>query len=220
MASDMFREPSPLDYRPEYQRSLPHFQPAGATLFVTTRLAGSLPAEEVRRLRQELEDAKQEIEAHTPADERPAALYREQRRMFGRFDDTLDVAEYGPTWLQQPEIAHIVMDSLHFLDRRQYDLDHYCIMSNHVHLVFTPLVLAGRQVAVQRIMHSLKRHTAQKANELLERQGRFWNNESYDHVVRDEAELNRIRRYVLNNPVKAGLVDEPEEWPYSWACWW
>ena len=47
-------------------------------------------------------------------------------------------------------------------------------------------------------------------------QGQFWQHESYDHVVRDEAELLRIRRYVLNNPVRAGLVQQWDEWP--WVC--
>ncbi|MAU00364.1 MAG: hypothetical protein CL608_24750 [Anaerolineaceae bacterium] len=62
-------------------------------------------------------------------------------------------------------------------------------------------------------MHSLKRYTAVEANKVLGRQGQFWQHESYDHIVRDEAELQRIRQYVLNNPVKAGLVDSAEQWP-------
>lgn len=65
-------------------------------------------------------------------------------------------------------------------------------------------------------MHSLKRYTAVEANKLLGRQGQFWQHESYDHVVRDEAELNRVRDYVLKNPVKVGLVESPAEWPWSY----
>jgi putative transposase len=56
-------------------------------------------------------------------------------------------------------------------------------------------------------MHSIRQHTAFEANKVLGRNGRFWQPESHDHVVRDEQELQRIRRYILENPVKAGLVE-------------
>lgn len=66
------------------------------------------------------------------------------------------------------------------------------------------------------IMHSIKRHTAYEANRLLERSGAFWQAESYDHYTRDHEEWLRTIRYTLNNPVKAGLVQEWQEWPWSW----
>ncbi|MGH9754478.1 MAG: transposase [Blastocatellia bacterium] len=66
------------------------------------------------------------------------------------------------------------------------------------------------------IMHSLKSWTANQANEALGRQGQFWQHESYDHVIRDDGEFDRIVNYVLNNPVKAGLVKEWKEWRWSW----
>ena len=44
--------------------------------------------------------------------------------------------------------------------------------------------------------------------------GAFWQHESYDHVVRDEQELIRIVRYILNNPVKAGLVANWQDYPF------
>jgi REP element-mobilizing transposase RayT len=67
------------------------------------------------------------------------------------------------------------------------------------------------------IMHSLKRYTARESNLLLGREGQFWQHENYDHVVRDEAELNRIIRYVLNNPAEAGLVERWEDWQWSYC---
>jgi putative DNA methylase len=67
------------------------------------------------------------------------------------------------------------------------------------------------------IMHSLKSYTAHKANELLGRSGQFWQQESYDHWVRDEDELERIVDYIAWNPVKAKLVSQPHEWYFSSA---
>jgi REP element-mobilizing transposase RayT len=66
------------------------------------------------------------------------------------------------------------------------------------------------------IMHSLKSYTANEANKLLKRSGAFWETESYDHVIRDEREYYRTIAYVLNNPVKAGLVRNWRDWPWSY----
>jgi putative transposase len=211
---------SNLAYKPDYQKNLPHIQPPGATLFVTCRLAGSLPKAVLDRLQEEAEAAKKQALTLATA-EQGDQLYWAQRHAFGRFDAALDRADRGPTWLKQPAIAKIAVESLHFLNGDLYDLDHFSVMSNHVHITFTPLRdKDGKYIGLQRIMHAFKRYTAREANKILQREGQFWQHESYDHVVRDEAELDRIRQYVLNNPVKAGLVDEPQVWPYSWAKWW
>jgi putative DNA methylase len=66
-------------------------------------------------------------------------------------------------------------------------------------------------------MHSLKSYTAHEANRLLSRTGSFWQDESYDHWVRDEDELGRIIDYIALNPVSAKLVAKPYEWFWSSA---
>ncbi len=107
---------------------------------------------------------------------------------------------------------------MHYRDGRVYDLDSFCIMSNHVHALFTPLESKdGSYVALSTIMHSLKGHTARLSNERLNRSGQFWQHESYDHFVRDPAESIRIRQYILNNPVKAGLVSEWRDWLWNYC---
>jgi len=63
----------------------------------------------------------------------------------------------------------------------------------------------------------LKGYTANKANKILNRTGTFWQHESYDHVVQDEKELERVIAYVLNNPVKAGFVSTWQEWKWSYV---
>ena len=69
----------------------------------------------------------------------------------------------------------------------------------------------------ERIMHSLKRFTARECNKLLGRQGTFWQDESYDHSVRNEDELERIIDYVELNPVGSQLAPNREAWPFSSA---
>jgi REP element-mobilizing transposase RayT len=119
----------------------------------------------------------------------------------------------GPMYLQQPEFAKIVVASIHKgVELGHYELGAYVVMPNHVHL------LAHPSVAPDRLLRSLKGSTARAANLLLGRTGEpFWQKESYDHWVRDHAEFLRIRAYIENNPVKAGLVPRPEEFPWSSA---
>jgi hypothetical protein len=65
------------------------------------------------------------------------------------------------------------------------------------------------------IMHHLKLRTAQKSNRILGRAGQsFWQSESFDHWCRSVSEMAKIRRYIILNPVKAGLVQRPQDWPW------
>ena len=85
-------------------------------------------------------------------------------------------------------------------------------MPNHVHMLVTPSVVATQWLG------PLKGFTSHRANELLGTQGKaFWQDESYDHLVRSKVEFERIRGYIEENPVKAGLVDAAERFPWSSA---
>ena len=56
-----------------------------------------------------------------------------------------------------------------------------------------------------------------RANKFFQRNGTFWQDESYDHFIRDDAELERIIKYVLHNPVKANLVKEQKDWIWTYC---
>lgn len=231
----------PYVYKEVTERHRPHFHPPGATLFVTFRLADSIPKTVLSLHRQEkawldseavrlhglrLSADSPELRAHE------ARLFEFHRQWFKRFEETLHKAETGPTWLKDEPVAAIVADALRWRDGRVYRLDTYCIMSNHVHAVFAPnlseaslrakkttddkVIFESDEAPLDVIMHSLKSWTANQANALLERRGQFWEHESYDHVVRNDEEFHRIVAYVLNNPVKAGLVNDWQEWRWSW----
>ena len=86
-------------------------------------------------------------------------------------------------------------------------------MPNHVHLLITP------RTGASSFLRRLKGFSARQANLILERTGRpFWQDESYDHLVRSGEEYRRISRYIINNPVRAGLVDTVEGFAWSSAC--
>lgn len=65
-------------------------------------------------------------------------------------------------------------------------------------------------------MGSLKKFTARKCNKILSRDTSFWQQENYDHVIRNYDQLLRIIKYTLNNPVKAGLTATSEEWQWNY----
>lgn len=68
-------------------------------------------------------------------------------------------------------------------------------------------------MALPKILQSIKKFSARKSNDVLQKKGNeFWQEESYDHIVRDEREFENTIRYILYNPVKAGLCKEWREW--------
>jgi hypothetical protein len=99
------------------------------------------------------------------------------------------------------------------------------VMPSHYHWVYRPLptwVMSipktnSHRSPRQFIQHSINRWTSGICNKLLNRRGPFWQRESYDHVVRDDGELERIIEYIHLNPVRAGLVQRPEDYAFSSA---
>ncbi len=207
-----------LEYKPFYERNLPHYQPPGVALFITFRLADSIPTSVQRQLRAEAEEVEAILARIVNPQERAKRTYLEQRRFFGKWDTALDTAKNGPFWLRIPEITESVVECLHYPDGNMYDLDAFCVMPNHVHVILTPLLKdKDTYYSIAAIMHSIKGNSARKANPHLGRSGQFWQHENYDHVVRDEAEWKRIITYILNNPVKAGLVAQAKDWPWTYC---
>ena len=201
-----------------YRRHLPHWQPQGAAFFVTFRLKNSLPYDVIESLREERERAKVALRK-LPESERAEQNQLDEQRYFELWEEYLDKAESGPRWLSQPEVAEIVKEALHYRDGKVFDLHAFSIMSNHAHVMFEPLRKSDWQsdLPLYKIMQSLKRRTARQANKMLGREGTFWQDESYDHVIRDNEEYIRTLNYVLNNPVKAGLVSQWDEWQWTYC---
>jgi hypothetical protein len=119
-----------------YRRHLPHYQPPEAMYHVVFRLAGSLPASVIETLRLEREQAECAIEKAENDDERKRLLREYHWSYFERFVEVFDGNSTGPLWLREPAVASIVKEALHYQDGKEYDLLAYCIMPNHVHVVF------------------------------------------------------------------------------------
>jgi len=206
-----------LEYRLFYNRNLPHYQPPGAALFITFRLADSLPQSTLHQLRRERLMLEEKCKGRTGPTTDQMEVDRIQRCIFGKWDTYLAKAEVGPQWLCDDKVASIVAESIQFGAAKFFDLDAYCIMPNHVHLVCTPRQESdGGYPSIAAFMHTIKRHSASQANRVLNRHGAFWQHESYDRVIRSGKEMERVIRYVLRNPVSAGLVQAWEDWAWTY----
>lgn len=210
-----------------YKNRLPHITPVGATFFVTFRLGDSLPRSVAKEIKAELEIIHRAMR-HAKGEERKR-YYKAYKRCYARYDNYLDKEGYGACYLKQAEVAGIVKDKLHELDGECYDLQAYCIMSNHVHVLIDTmeqlkhldddfiLDVPEDYIQLHKIMQRIKGSTARYANLELGRKGTFWQKDSYDHYVRNEKEWNNILAYILNNPVKAGLEKDWEAWPHTFC---
>ncbi len=225
-----------LDFQEFYRVNLPHIQPPGAVLFITFRLAGAIPQsiimrwnqekhwlmEEIKRWQQKCKDDPS-LNLSENEDRLLTHYYKMQRQHFSQMEKALEAESAGNVWLNDDRVAEQIRESLFHRDSKEYRLDAYCIMSNHVHVVCKPLptdeLIDGIQKyhALAAILHSLKGYTAYKCNRILKRRGIFWEHESYDHYIRNSDENDRIVSYVLNNPVKAGLVKHWEDWRWNYV---
>ena len=200
-----------------HKRRLPHLQPLGGTFFVTFNLVGSIPDEVLNRWRVEFKTLKDIIlrESKTIS----LDLEKLGKLDFAKKDKFFDTYTGGNHHLKSDSLAEIVANALHHWDGKYFELFCYCIMSNHVHVVFrlfdTEEIDKPRYL--QEVMHSIKLFSAIKCNKLLGKTGAFWHHESYDRLVRDDAELKRIMQYIVNNPVKAGLCKEMKDWKWSYV---
>lgn len=208
----------------EVSRShLPHWQPRGAILFLTYRLYGSLPREAYERLAEE--KRRFENGLPNPDESRRDRAWRTGKELFAFADVALDSAERNPQWLLRADVAEIVLENLFFRNEKLYRLWAFVIMPNHVHALLEPLGKASNPIfgeedsaAVAPITHALKSFTAHRANEILNREGAFWEAESYVYWILEANEFTQLVEYIENNPVKAGIVRSPKQWRWSSAA--
>jgi REP element-mobilizing transposase RayT len=184
---------------------LPHWSAKGATYAVTFRLADSLPRvvlEAFLRERRQLL-----VESRSKGRE---LTTRESKRLHelhsARIEAFLDSGKGGCV-LRDANHAQIVKDALRYFDCQRYDILAWCVMPNHVHVVVRPY--PGHELRA--ILQSWKSFTANSINKLLGRNGALRQAEYFDHLIRDDDDLEHSIRYVLENPKSAGLSD----WPWS-----
>jgi len=190
---------------------LPHYEVDNAVQFVTYHLADSLPAATLEKL---------EFELRSIPDKQKAGTRRD------RIEQLMD-AGYGACYLREPQIAKMVQDTFLHFDQERYHLYAWVVMPNHVHVLFQPLP----GYSTRRIVASWKSFTGRGIADYVREMGTpgfrpaarqepgapIWHREYWDRVIRDDKHFTATIEYIHNNPVKAGLVDRIELWPWSSA---
>ena len=182
---------------------LPHLESRNPIYFVTFRLADSLPREllvQLRAERQTIENAARAVVTVHADETRSLKL----KAIIQKAERSLD-GGFGSCSMRDSRVAKIVANAIKFFDGKRYHLLAWCVMPNHVHVVFSPI---GDRT-LQTILHSWKSFSAGKANGLLGRTGDFWQHEYFDHLIRNESSLRKIINYVKRNPENAGLSNWP-----------
>ena len=206
-----------------YRQKLPHIQPVGSCFFVTFRLFGSIPNNRLFEIRGKYEKKIALAKLISDSYQRNLEIFNLRKKFLIEYDAVLDTINSGPFYFKDKSIMDIVKNELHRFDPEFYDLIAYSVMSNHVHILIDTSIqltdvnteedLMESYTSLDVIMKRIKGPSGKYANKLLGKEGRFWEKESYDMYIRNEKMLNNVISYILQNPVKAGMVDSWELYP-------
>lgn len=195
--TDLGQASTAKDNKGWYSRGyLPHYDVTAGCQFITYRLSDSLPATVLERLKHEKHNVSK----------------NETIELYSLIEKSLDNG-YGSCYLSDSRIAEIVQDALFFFNDKRYILHSWVIMPNHVHV----LISLCKGYRLPDILHSWRSFTAQKANALLNRRGTFWQKEYFDRFIRSPEHYAYVVKYIEENPVKAGLCLQAEDWLWSSA---
>ena len=186
--------------RAEIEKSvhkLPHWQQGRVPIFVTFRLADSLPQSVLAPL---IAARDYFLAAHPrPWDETTEDEFH--RHFSVKLDSLLD-SGHGSCALRHREVAHIVAERLHHFDARRYDLHSYVIMPNHVHVLFSP----NEANALPSLIKSWKGISSRLIRaSRLSNLNPFWQPDYFDRLIRSPQHLSKVQRYIQDNPTKAKL---------------
>jgi REP element-mobilizing transposase RayT len=185
-----------------YHRHLPHWRQAGATYFVTFRLADALSREKL----QELANEKKAWENSSVPENRDSMSAFVRKKMI-KIQTWLDQG-FGACVLDGDEPAAIAASAMEHFDDQLYLLFTYIVMPNHVHVVLKPF----DGYPLEDILASWKKFSSRRINSALHQAGNLWQEESYDRIVRDSEHLLEVLNYLEKNADQIGRKRVP------WIC--
>jgi len=189
-----------------YQRHLPHWRVPGRCYFITFRARDSIPLPVMQQMKAEarewqsrLAQAASETNGQLPPNE--LAAWREfQNVQMRKLEHLLDES-HGECLLRRPEYRQFLVDALHHFEGIRTEMLAYAIMPNHVHVVCRPL----DGYTPESLARAWKRHSAACLHQALRRSGSFWQEESFDRIIRDAGHYAQTVRYLAKNPLQARL---------------
>ena len=183
-----------------YRGYLPHFDFDGLYQNITYRLNDSLSKETLENIL---------LNSESDSNRRK------------EIEEKLD-AGYGSCILKLPLIANMIIENWQYFNEKKYDLIAYVVMPNHVHI----LIKIYSNSSISNIVHSWKSYTSKRIKEILSKEAKNaedlefvdkigWQEDYWDRYIRDEVHYFNAVEYIHNNPVKAGLCENPTDWKFS-----
>jgi putative transposase len=203
------------EYKHFHRRRLPHLQPTDKILFITFGLYLSMPNAYYDYLT--IKEAELNLQFKDKLTDRENQITI-NKKLFAIKDNYMDRFQSKENILRLSNCAKIMANELHYQDKRIYNLLAYTIMPNHVHLLIEPIANEKSEYySIASIMNQVKGRSSRFINKELNRTGKLWQIEYYDHFVRNEDEMYNIIYYIIMNPEKAGLVHSANEWEWTWV---
>jgi REP element-mobilizing transposase RayT len=113
----------------------------------------------------------------------------------------------------------IVKQAILFWNGKKWNVHMLTVMPDHVHIIATPLEMSTKRwFSLSEILHSVKRHTARVINMQRGQIGSpLWQSEAFDRMIRDSDEYDEKARYIFNNAIKSGLVEDGWQYDGFWC---
>lgn len=210
-----------------YRRRLPHIDNPGRPYFITSRLEGSIPMCELNKVKDHYRYDLIKLKRIEDDHERNLKKFNRRKKYLIEIDELLHKIRKGPTHLKNPKIAELLQEQLHRFDGDLYSLIAFSIMSNHFHVLLHPLQFSTEKkglidgyTPLQRIMQRIKGPSGLYSNRVLGLKGQFWVRENYDIYIRNEYMYDNVIRYILNNPVKVGIVKNQKNYEWNYYKGW
>ncbi len=212
-------ETAPLEHAPflrgdapvsKHRNHLPHWQQEDCFQFVTWSLGDALPMEARRRIQRERRE-------WTSLHPQPWSVQEEMEyyELFSeRVSRWLD-AGAGSCLLRKNDYAKVVRDSLLFFEGERVVMDAFVVMPNHVHALF--LQKSGWKL--ETLLQAWKGFSAHELNKRGHTGGTLWMPDYWDRMIRSPEHYWHVRRYILNNPGKAGLSSGFLLWERERPLW-
>ncbi len=117
-----------------------------------------------------------------------------------------------------PEEARtLVFQHCLFENGRKVHMHAFVVMPTHVHMLFTPMEREmGEPYSLAEIMERIKGVSSHSVNKLLGRKGSVWEAESFDRIIRSDADFEYRMLYIVQNPIAAGLAKGPDDYRWAW----
>lgn len=186
-----------------WRSRLPHWEVAEHWHFITIRCQGSLPSEARRKIR-EIHEALSKI------DPQHADFAQLQRQYFLSTEKYLH-QNVGFAPFAQPATNRSCLEDWQGLNDDGWQVGEAVIMPNHLHGLIYP---DKTHRPLREALIRFKGRSARRLNLILGRKGRFWQQDWFDRWMRHEGELGKTIDYIRQNPVKAKLVREWQDWPW------